>query len=130
MQEWVVLAQRGEPDAFGQLVLRFKDMAFAVAYERLFDPHLVEDAVQEAFTEAFLHLPKLGEPSAFPGWLKRIVIRQCNRIMRRKRHSLVPFNSYANLLFYFHGYSLAEISAYLGTPVSVLKKGCMTHGVN
>ncbi|WP_255668091.1 DUF1835 domain-containing protein [Brevibacillus daliensis] len=26
------------------------------------------------------------------------------------------------LLFYIHGYSLAEISSYLGTPVSVLKK--------
>ncbi len=97
MREWIVSAQRGDPDAFGQLVLRFKDMAFAVAYDRLRDPHLAEDAVQEAFTEAYLHLPKLVEPSAFPGWLKRIVIRQCNRIMRRKSHRLVSFDSYAHV---------------------------------
>lgn len=158
MQQWIERAKQGNREAFDLIVRRFEAMAYAVAYERLRDSHLAEDAVQEAFAEAFIHLRKLKEADAFPGWFKTIVIRQCHRLVRRKRHPTVPFDQLAqtigrqpsvpeiverkemqqclhdsiaalssNLrvtvqLFYFHGYSLPEISAYLGTPVPVLKK--------
>jgi RNA polymerase sigma factor (sigma-70 family) len=81
----VVAAQRGDLDAFGRLIGRFQDMAYALAYVRLGDSDLAEDAAQEAFIESFLHLGSLAEPAAFPGWLKRIVLRQCNRLTRRRR---------------------------------------------
>lgn len=84
--DWIEGAKQGNADACTYMVKHFRGMAYTVAYERLKDPYLAEDAVQEAFTEAFLHLRKLNEPQAFPGWFRRIVIRQCNRVMRRKMH--------------------------------------------
>ncbi len=33
--------------------------------------------------EAFVHLPQLKEPSAFPGWFRQIVFRQCTRVLRQ-----------------------------------------------
>lgn len=82
------LAERHE--AFGELVLRFQDMAFASAYAVLGDAYLAEDVAQDAFVTAWLKLSQLRTPEAFPGWFKRIVLRQCNRLTRGKRLQVVP----------------------------------------
>ena len=70
--------------AFGETVRRFQDMAYGCAYAILGDFHLAEDAAQEAFVAAYRQLADLREPKAFAGWLRRIVLTQCNRIRRRK----------------------------------------------
>lgn len=75
-------------DAFGQLVRTFQDMAFACAYAVLGDFQLAEDAAQEAFISAWQRLDQLRQPDAFPGWLRRIVLTQCNRLTRAKRPQL------------------------------------------
>ena len=72
-------------------------MAQTVAYEILRDVHLAEDAVQEAFAEAFVNLPKLRKQEAFPGWFKVIVERQCYRVLRRKQHPIVPIQEVEQL---------------------------------
>lgn len=87
LRSQVAAAQGGDINAFGRLVGQFQDMAYALAYVRLGDSYLAEDAAQEAFIESFLHLGSLTEPAAFPGWLKRIVLRQCNRLTRGRRVS-------------------------------------------
>jgi DNA-directed RNA polymerase specialized sigma24 family protein len=69
-------------EAFGELVLRFQDMAFACAYAVLGDAYLAEDVAQDAFVVAWQKLDQLREPDAFPGWFKRIVLSQCNRLTR------------------------------------------------
>lgn len=77
--------RNGDLTAYGTLVRRFQDLAAGYAYSLLGDCHLAEDAAQEAFVQAYLDLGKLREPAAFPGWFRRIVFKQCDRIMRRKR---------------------------------------------
>ncbi|MEO0596019.1 MAG: sigma-70 family RNA polymerase sigma factor, partial [Chloroflexota bacterium] len=74
--------------AFDTLVPRFQRMAFSVAYNTLQDVHLAEDAVQEAFLTAYLRIDQLRDPEAFPAWLKRIVLTQCDRLIRGKRPQL------------------------------------------
>src|SRR5215216_6046907 len=82
-------AQSGDLDAFGQVVERFQRMAYAVAYTMLGDTHLAEDVAQEAFIEAFICLPKLREPAAFPGWFRRIVFKRGDRLVRGKGPALL-----------------------------------------
>lgn len=76
--------------AFGELVARFQDMAFACAYAVLGDFYLAEDAAQESFINAWQSLQQLRTPEAFPGWLRRVVLTRCNRLTRGKRLQLVP----------------------------------------
>ncbi|MFD0616999.1 sigma-70 family RNA polymerase sigma factor [Paenibacillus sp. GCM10027629] len=95
MLEYIEEAKRGEQQAFEQIVKHYTEMANAVAYEKLHDFQLAEDVVQEAFTEAYLHIDKLRTPAAFPGWFKAIVERQCYRMLRRKKHSVVPYEDVA-----------------------------------
>ena len=78
-------AQEGDGEAYGRLVARFQDMAVAYARSSLGDTHLAEDASQEAFVEAIIHLRCVHSAAAFPAWLRRIVFKHCDRIRRARR---------------------------------------------
>ncbi len=84
MQAQVGDAQQRQ-SAFNELVAHFQKMAFYQAYRTLGDAHAAEDVVQEAFLTAYLHLDQLVEPLGFPNWLRRIVMTQCDRQVRRKK---------------------------------------------
>lgn len=85
----VIQAQNGTDSerrtAFDELVRRFQNMVFSRAYALTNDNTLAEDAMQETFISAYLRIEQLREPVAFPGWLRRIVVTQCDRITRGKR---------------------------------------------
>ena len=83
-------------EAFGELVIRFQDMAFACAFAVLGDAYLAQDTAQEAFVLAWQKLGQLREPAAFPGWFKRIVLTQCNRLTRCKRLQVLPLEAGVN----------------------------------
>jgi len=89
----VQAAQDGDLDAFGQVVRRFQDLAYAVAYTIVGDEHLAQDAAQEAFIEAYLCLPSLREPAAFPSWFRRIVVKRGDRLVRGKSLAVVPIEA-------------------------------------
>ena len=84
LRSQVARAQAGDLEAFGQIVQRFQDMAYGCAYAVLGDFHLAQDTAQEAFIQAYRDLGNLSEPAAFPGWFRRIVLKHCSRITRRK----------------------------------------------
>ncbi|HSB12326.1 MAG TPA: sigma-70 family RNA polymerase sigma factor [Blastocatellia bacterium] len=86
-------ARGGDVDAYEALVLRFQDMAVGYGYSILRDFQSAEDAAQEAFFEAYRNLDNLREPAAFPGWFRRIVFKQCDRLTRRGSAVLVPLDS-------------------------------------
>jgi len=78
-------ALRGVPGAFDELVVRFQDMAVGTAYGWLRDLGLAEDAAQEAFVEVHANLDRLEDPAAFPGFLRRVVLKHCDRRTRGVR---------------------------------------------
>jgi RNA polymerase sigma factor (sigma-70 family) len=80
-------------DAFGELVRRFQDTAFAYAYAILRERTAAEDAVQAAFLTAWLHRRELNEPAAFGGWLRTIVRTECHRILRQPRLTTVSLDA-------------------------------------
>ena len=88
MEEIPSLVERsrsGDLDAYGQLVLKFQDMAYGYGYSLLGDFHLAEDAAQEAFIEAYRSLGQLRDAAAFPGWFRRVVFSRCQRMLRRRQ---------------------------------------------
>jgi len=88
----VKAAQAGDTLAFRAIVTRFESYAHSRAYAILGDLHLAEDAVQEAFLEACLKLHQLREPAAFPGWFRRIIFKQCDRLTRGKKAPTVSID--------------------------------------
>jgi RNA polymerase sigma-70 factor (ECF subfamily) len=84
----IAAAQRGNLDAFNELVLAYQDQVYNLAYRIMGDPASASDAAQEAFISAYQHIDGFrGEyPSSFKSWLMRIVSNACyDELRRRKR---------------------------------------------
>jgi len=83
-QAWIQAAQRGDLDAFNQLVLAYQDAVYNVAYRILGDRAAAEDATQEAFLRAWQHI-RSYRGGSWRGWLFRIVTNACYDHLRRKQ---------------------------------------------
>ena len=86
------LLVRGETakarERFEALVERHQRRATRIAYYYLRDPADVDEAVQDAFLKAFLHLPSFREDLFFEFWFTRIVVNGClDRLKARSRRA-------------------------------------------
>ena len=79
----VRLARDGDPAAFRLLVERHLPMARARAARLCPQPDDADDAVQDAFLQAFIALGRLRDPDRFAGWLGGIVANVCRAQRRR-----------------------------------------------
>ena len=77
----------GDPSAFGELVARHRDRAWALALRTCRDTNLAEDAVQEAFLAAHRRAASFRGDAAVTTWLHRIVVNASIDQLRRLRPS-------------------------------------------
>ena len=82
--------QAGDLQSYEEVVERFRAWAFSRAFARLGDSQLAEDAVQEAFVEAYRNLGSLAAPEAFPSWFRKVLVTACNRMTRRRTVVTIP----------------------------------------
>ena len=80
----IAAAQQGDLPAFNQLILRYQNLAYNVAYRILGDPDLAADATQDAFIKAYKALDSFRGGS-FKPWLMRIVTNTCYDYLRSAR---------------------------------------------
>ena len=87
-------AQRGDLDAFNELILRYQSLLFGIALRLLNDEDVAADAVQEALISAFRRFHTFRGDS-LRSWLARVAVNACYDEMRKKRrqHS-VPLEQY------------------------------------
>jgi RNA polymerase sigma-70 factor (ECF subfamily) len=82
----VARAQNGEQWAIEELVRRYQQKAYAIAYHMCGeDPQEAEDFTQEAFLRIFRNLGKFRGDSSFYTWFYRIVVNVCLDGKRRRR---------------------------------------------
>lgn len=78
---------RGEPEAFGVLVTRYREAFGSFAVASCGDADLAADAMQEAFVRAYDALATCRHPDRFGAWFFRILRNQChNHRSRRRMH--------------------------------------------
>jgi RNA polymerase sigma-70 factor (ECF subfamily) len=78
----VAAACQGDLASFGLLYERYYRMAVGIARNRLSDPHLAEDAAQEAFAVACRTLSTLNKGDSFPQWLGTICRRTASKLAK------------------------------------------------
>jgi RNA polymerase sigma-70 factor (ECF subfamily) len=84
--EWLVLAARdGNANAFAELRDRHSSKILRTTYRITRNWEDAEDALQDAFLKAFLHLNKFEGRSSFSSWVTRIAINMSLMILRKKR---------------------------------------------
>ena len=150
-EELVRGARAGSQQDFGELVARYKDAVFGVAFHRLQDFEEARDVTQEAFVKAFQSIHKLRRPAAFANWLYRIAEGTAIDAARRRRGEL-PLEAatevaagssqsgdgvaeqvrealatlpeatrLAVILHYVNGYSHGEVAEFLGSTAGAVK---------
>jgi RNA polymerase sigma factor (sigma-70 family) len=84
-RDLVEAAQRGDQEAFVDLVRLHGDRCFAIAHRILRDVDRAEDALQDALVIAWRDLPSLRDPDRFDYWLQRVLTNMCIEHARRDR---------------------------------------------
>ncbi len=78
-------AQRGDPEAFEQLVRSYDQQVLRMAFNLLHSQEDARDVYQEVFLRVYRNLPKFRFDCAFSTWLYRIVANLClDQIRKRK----------------------------------------------
>ena len=85
-EEWlVVAAKNGNANAFAELRNRHFGKLLRTTYRITRNPDDAEDALQDCFLKAFIHLNRFEGRSSFLSWLTKIAINMSLDTMRRRR---------------------------------------------
>lgn len=143
--EAIKRCQRGEREAFRHLVERYQKRAVAHAVAILFDRDDAEDAVQEAFIDAFKAIAAFDTSRTFYQWFYVLLRNRCYKLTAKRRpteslddiqflvsqpgttddtrlelkkalYSLTPEEREIVSLKYFSGLSYDELATYLEIP--------------
>src|SRR5579864_4818061 len=85
-------AQKGDTDAFEELVARHRDKIYARAFSMMRNEDEAIDLSQEAWVKAWQRLAQFQGDSSFATWITRIVINLCldelRKLQRRRTESI------------------------------------------
>jgi len=82
---WINQAFHGDDHAFGFLVERYQRPVFSLCYRMLGNSRDAEDAAQESFIRAYMHLKKYDPDRSFATWLLSIASHYCIDRIRKKQ---------------------------------------------
>jgi len=85
-------AQTGELDAFEELVRRYRNDVFRLAYHYLRNREEAWDLSQEVFIKVYRSLGSFRGDSNFKTWVLRIAANQCKDFFKKRRLNTVPFD--------------------------------------
>lgn len=141
-------AQQGNKEAFTQLIGQYRNDLYKIGKAILGNDEDIADAMQETILKCWQKLDTLKKAEYFKTWLVRILINNCNEILRQKKKSIpqeeflaegvrdyaydnVEWRMFLNileekyrivvLLYYEQGYKTREIAEILQITESLVK---------
>lgn len=86
MQMWLVKkAQRGDADAFVELIEKNKSSLYKAARSYLSCEDDIADVMSETVLAAYEHLGELRTASYFKTWITRILINNCKSLLQSRK---------------------------------------------
>ena len=89
---WVLRAQKGDQEAFSELVDAYQKPIYNLAYRMLGSAGDAEDAAQETFVRAYTRLNSYDPTRKFSSWILSIASHYCIDRLRRRRGNLVSMD--------------------------------------
>jgi len=83
----VFCAQQGDRQAYGELVIMYRESVVGVVYRMCGDAQVAEDAAQEAFIRAWQHIRRYQPRASFRSWVYRIAVNAALDVLRREKPS-------------------------------------------
>ncbi len=92
--ELVELALEGDYDAFDEIVRRYEDKAYRLAWSFMKDDSEAADVVQDAFLNVYRKLDSFKGNSRFSSWIYRVIVNAAlMKLRKQKRRSEVDLES-------------------------------------
>jgi RNA polymerase sigma-70 factor (ECF subfamily) len=85
-------ARTGDLDAFEELVRRYRNDVYAMAYHFVREREQAWDISQEVFIKAHRSLGRFRGEASFKTWLLRITVNQCKDHLKKRRLQTVAFD--------------------------------------
>ncbi|MDT3495112.1 sigma-70 family RNA polymerase sigma factor [Bacillus toyonensis] len=144
----VSLAKKGDHEAFMALIHTEKVKMYRIAKAMLHDETNIEDAIQTTILKAYENIKKLKKEEFFQTWLIRILINECNNIIKSYKKliiiedhdsSIVAFDRYEDIdlcnaiqslteelravtvLYYYEDMNQESIASLLEIPKGTVK---------
>jgi RNA polymerase sigma-70 factor (ECF subfamily) len=111
--EIVRLAIGKDSDAFVHIAGKAKGKLFQTACVILGSEAEACDAVDETMYNAYRGIRKLREPQFFTTWITRILINQCNKMLKRRKHEVAYDEMPEMTIEYFDKFPINEAVAKL-----------------
>ena len=93
----VALSQRGDVNAFNELVLLYQQTTYALVFRMLGDRDVAADVTQDVFIAAFRNIQSFRSGSSFRAWLLRIASNAaCDHWRRIQRHPTESLDAHAD----------------------------------
>ena len=86
--EVVEAVKNGDNARYAELVERYQKMVYGIAWSRLGDAALCEDAAQETFIKAFKSLLSLRNPEKFAMWIAQITRNVSTSLLRTRKREI------------------------------------------
>ena len=90
---WVLQAQKGNDEAFTQLVETYQKPVYNLCYRMLGEPGAAEDAAQETFLRAYQNLHRYDNSRAFGTWILSIAAHYCIDQLRKKKFTMFSMDA-------------------------------------
>ena len=100
MDETILIqkSQRGDMDAFEQLLLRYEKKVYTIAYKYMGNAEDASDLAQEALIKAYQSIGTFRGESSFGTWIGRITANKClDELRKRKKMQTTSLDEEVNL---------------------------------
>lgn len=143
-------ASKGNREAFGELIVKYQEYLYKLAFMYTKNEQDALDAVQECAMRAMISMDKLREPRYFKTWITRILINSVYQAQGKNKKNVVfeeyreaaceerisieertdlydaidglsPVYKTVIILQYFQGMKIKEIAAVMGIPEGSVK---------
>lgn len=89
INDLIVLAKNGDKDVFINLMEEYKLDMYRIGKAMLEEDEDIGDAMQETVLKVYQSIKKLQKLESFKSWLLKIMVNECNNILRQKKKVIV-----------------------------------------
>ena len=84
MEELIKRAQKGDKEAFTEIILSIRNELYKIAKTRIINENDIDDIIQETMIEAYKSIKKLRDLKKLKMWVIKILINKCNKFYKKK----------------------------------------------
>ena len=94
MKELIKKAQKGDKNAFTDIILQIRNDLYKIAKTRISNDDDIEDLIQDTMIETYKYIKKLREPEKFKMWVIKILVNKCNKLYKKKYRKDISIDEY------------------------------------